>query len=193
VPKHPLEHPFHWLYGSAYALRDDVLEFYRRCEAAGGVFQTHVWHLPVSVVTDPELVEEILVKQQRCFIKSAGLRATQFAFGEGLLTADGSLWRRQRRIMQPAFSMRRLETYAERAHRLAEQLLLQVRDREVRDVHQDMTELCFQVLGASLFGEDLSAARPLISAAAESLHEFHHEYGRWIGLFGLVFAGIRAV
>jgi cytochrome P450 len=57
-----------------------------------------------------------------------------------------------------------------------------------------MTELCFEVLAQALFGEEMTAARPLVGAAAEALHAFHHLHAQWIGAFGgLAFAGIRAV
>ncbi|HZX40857.1 MAG TPA: hypothetical protein VFE93_03395, partial [Myxococcaceae bacterium] len=59
------------LYGAALEARDDVLGFYRRCEAEGGLVRTHIWGLPLWVVTAPDLIEEVLIRKQRCFIKSA--------------------------------------------------------------------------------------------------------------------------
>ena len=57
-----------------------------------------------------------------------------------------------------------------------------------------MTELCFEALAQSLFGEDMSEARPLVAAAAEALHQFHHLHAQWIGAVGgLAFAAVRAV
>ena len=91
--------PLEWLHGSALDARRDILGFYRRCEREGGVVRTHIWRLPVYVVTDPELVEEILIRKRQCFIKSAGLRSTRLAFGQGLLTSDHELWLRQRRTV----------------------------------------------------------------------------------------------
>ena len=93
-----------WLWGGALAARRDVLGFYRACERQGGLVRTHIWHLPVWVVTAPELIEEVLVKKQRCFIKSGALRSTGRAFGLGLLTSDKELRRCQRRTIQPAFT-----------------------------------------------------------------------------------------
>src|SRR5262249_52139900 len=68
------------------------------------------------------------------------------------------------------------------------------RDGEIRNVHEDMTELCFEVLARSLFGEELPEARELVAAAAEALHAFHHLHSQWIGAAGgLAFAGVRAL
>src|SRR5262245_43108686 len=100
-----------WLSGSAFALSRNTLEFYSDCERIGGLVKTHIWRLPVYIVTDPVLIEEVLVRKHRCFIKSAGLRATQRGFGQGLLTSDRELWRQQRRIIQPAVQAHRVEQY----------------------------------------------------------------------------------
>jgi len=183
-----------WLYGGALDAREDILSFYRRCEEEGGLVRTHIWRLPVCVVTAPELVEEVLIRKQHCFIKSAGLRSTRFAFGQGLLTSDRDLWLRQRRTIQAAFHSRQLELYGRLIEDACGRLLNGYRDGEVRNVHHDMTELCFEVLARSLFGEELPEARELVAAAAEALHAFHHLHSQWIGAAGgLAFAAVRAL
>ncbi|HET6983562.1 MAG TPA: cytochrome P450, partial [Myxococcaceae bacterium] len=183
-----------WLYGAALDARSDILGFYRRCEEEGGLVRTHIWQLPICVVTAPELVEEVLIRKQRCFIKSAGLRSTRLAFGEGLLTSDRDLWLRQRRTLQAAFHARQLEIYGRLAEDACRQLLDTFEHGEVRNIHHDMTELCFEVLARSLFGEELTEAQELVSAAAETLHAFHHLYAQWVGAAGgLAFAGVRAL
>ena len=191
-----------WLWGSALDLRRNVLSFYRECEARGGMVRTHMWRMPLYIVTAPEMIEEILVRKQRCFIKSAGLRATQLAFGQGLLTSDRELWLRQRKAIQPAFHAKRLAQYAKRMQVATDALLASYPSDDgvgqVRDIHHDMTELCFQVLVATLFGDQTAGttaqARSLVAAGAEALHAFHHLHSQWIGAFGgLAYAGMRAV
>jgi cytochrome P450 len=181
-----------WLHGAAIDAREDILGFYRRCEEQAGVVETHIWRLPIMVVTAPELVEEVLIRKQQCFIKSAGLRSTRLAFGEGLLTSDRDLWLRQRRTVQAAFHARQLALYRESMEEACRRLLDTFRDGEVRNIHHDMTELCFEVLARSLFGEDLPEARSLVAATAEALHAFHHLFSQWVGAAGgLAFAGMR--
>jgi len=183
-----------WLWGGALAARRDVLGYYRACERQGGLVRTHIWRLPVYVVTAPELIEEVLVKKQRYFIKSGALRSTERAFGRGLLTSDKELWRRQRRTIQPAFHAQRLARYRALMNAAALRLCESFGDGGVRNIHHDMTELCFDALAQSLFGEDMNEARPLVAAAAEALHQFHHLYAQWVGAVGgLVFAAVRAI
>jgi cytochrome P450 len=183
-----------WLCGGALRLRRDVLAFYRQCEQQGGFVRTHVWRLPLCVVTAPDLIEEVLVRKQRSFMKSGGLRSTRRAFGQGLLTSDRQLWRRQRRTIQPAFHARRIDRYGALMEAATARLVDSFAGGQTRNIHEDMTDLCFEVLALSLFGEQMREARPLVAAAAEALHAFHHLYAQWIGAFGgLVFAGVRAL
>jgi cytochrome P450 len=73
-------------------------------------------------------------------------------------------------------------------------LLDTFRDGEIRNIHHDMTELCFEVLARSLFGEEMPEAQELVAASAEALHAFHHLHAQWIGAAGgLAFAGVRAL
>src|SRR4051812_17787307 len=60
----------------------------------------------------PELIEEILVKQASRFRKDRVSRRLSQAIGEGLVLSEGELWRRQRRLMGPAFHQGELKSYA---------------------------------------------------------------------------------
>src|SRR5882672_1040034 len=94
-----------WFSGSAYALKSNTLNFYSECERTAGLVKTHLYGLPIYVATDPMIIEDVLVRKHRCFVKSAGLRATQRGFGQGLLTSDRDLWRHDR----PLFRSSRVE------------------------------------------------------------------------------------
>jgi cytochrome P450 len=182
------------LSGSAFALNSNTLDFYSACESMGGWVKTHVWRLPVYIVTDPELIEEVLVRKHRYFIKSAGLRATKRGFGQGLLTSDRDLWRQQRRIVQPAFQAHRVEQYGPIIQQATDRILASFGSGGERNIHRDMTDLCFETLTLSLFGEDLMRDRELVARAADALHGFHSQYSEWIGSFGgLFFAAFRAI
>jgi len=67
----------------------------------------------VYLINDPELVREVLVTQSDAFIKDGkGREVMGRALGSGLVTSEGSLHKRQRKLVQPAFQNRRIETYA---------------------------------------------------------------------------------
>ncbi len=179
--------------GNAAELAGDTLAYYDRCEREyGGILATHVWGLPVWLVFDPAAIEEVLVRNHRAFAKSVGLRSTVRAFGDGLLTADKELWRRQRRIIQPTFQPRRLDTYAAEVQRATARLIERIRPNEPRNLHADVTELCFEALTRAMFGEDVAQAKGVLAAAAEALHGFHDHYSRRVGgVSGVLFSAFR--
>ncbi len=179
--------------GSAHALAGDTLTFYQECERTSGIVRTHCWGLPVFIVTDPMLIEDIFIRKRDCFVKSAGLRANRRAFGRGLLTSDGTLWQRQRQIMQPAFRASNLDNYWPWLDAAMQRVLASWGKFGTRDIHSEMTDLCFEVLAMPLFGEDMSEVRPLVTAAAATLHDFHQSFSRGVAVGGLAVSAMRAV
>src|ERR1700761_2267726 len=66
----------------------------------------------IVVINDPELIREILIVQPQNFIKERTQRRMKILLGEGLITSDGEIHKRQRRIAAPAFHRQRIHAYA---------------------------------------------------------------------------------
>src|SRR5690242_18639530 len=88
----------------AYRPGRNPLEFFTSLARTYGDF-VHVRLGPerVYLVSDPRVVKDVLVTHNQNFTKSRGLERTKRLLGEGLLTSEDPLHRRQRRLMQPAF------------------------------------------------------------------------------------------
>jgi len=108
--------------------------------------------LPLYLLSHPDHAEYVLVKNNRNFIKSRYFRRELSFLGQGLLNSEGELWRRQRRLAQPAFHKRRVGAYGEAMVSHAERMLARWRDGEVRDVHQEMRRLTLGIVAEVLFG-----------------------------------------
>ncbi|MDZ4764193.1 MAG: cytochrome P450 [Chloroflexota bacterium] len=62
----------------------------------------------------PDLIHEILVTKAKSFHKWERQKQVFGKFnGNGLVNSDGDFWRRQRKLVQPAFHHKRIRTYAE--------------------------------------------------------------------------------
>ncbi|MDR3633756.1 MAG: cytochrome P450 [Isosphaeraceae bacterium] len=66
------------------------------------------------IVNRPELVEEVLVTNNRSFVTHFALRLTKTTLGDGFLTSEGDFQRRQRNLTQLAFRRERTVAYADR-------------------------------------------------------------------------------
>ena len=119
-------------------------------------------HLKLGVanfylVTNPELVQEVLVTKQRNFMKGKYLQRTKKVFGEGLLTSEGDFHHRQRRLVQPAFHHDRINTYAKTMTEYTSRVISSWRDNQVLDIHAEMMRLTMSIVAKCLFDADVEA------------------------------------
>jgi cytochrome P450 len=96
------------------------------------------------------------------------------AFGWGLLTSEGELWQRQRRLIQPLFTRRQIATYAqlmtEEAAAVAERWDHASRNAAAVDANAEMVALALRVVGRAIFGDDLARAGAVLDAAFSVLN-----------------------
>jgi cytochrome P450 len=169
-----------FLTGHLPAARADILGFLTACARDHGDF-VPLRFGPVRAVllSHPDATEEVLVTRHRDFAKGGRVRRARARslVGNGLGVSEGDLWRRQRRLMQPAFHRERLAAYGEVMVACAERMLAGAggtggwRDGEVRDVQQDMTRLTLEIVCQTLFDADVAAHADQIGAASAVVHE----------------------
>lgn len=109
------------------------------------------------VLSAPELARDVLVTQGRSFGKGEGLGRTRFLLGQGLLTADRELHRRQRPVVQPAFHRSRMPGYAAAMVDAAQAHAATWRDGEVVEMTSEMQRLTLAAVGTTLLGADTGA------------------------------------
>lgn len=155
--------------GNAESLGRDGLAFYEKCEAMGPIVETRVFAKRIWVVTGPELVEKVLVKDARAFIKPHTLRRLKVLFGDSLLTGDGEEWLHRRRLLQPLFNARRIEKHAPVLERNATRLVESLPEGRV-DVHHAIVEACIRNLTESFFGAESEELTARIKRLAATCH-----------------------
>lgn len=123
----------------------------------GDIAYYHVGPLKVYQLNHPDLIRQVLVEQPEKFYKPRFLKRAFRPFaGNGLLTSDGDLWRRQRRLIQPAFHPRHVATYGDVMVAHARRLADEWTDGEVREIPADMMMLTLGIVVKCLFGADVS-------------------------------------
>ncbi len=108
----------------------------------------------------PEHAKYVLADHSANYHKGIGLVHARRALGDGLLTSEGELWRKQRKVIQPAFQSRRIADQATVVAQEAAGMVARLRARaggEPVDVLGEMTRLTLGVLGRTLLGANLGA------------------------------------
>jgi cytochrome P450 len=108
---------------------------------------------------NPEFAKHVLADNAGNYHKGVGLVQAKRAIGDGLLTSEGELWRKQRKMIQPVFQAKRIAqqagVIAAEATSLVERLSQHQGGGPV-DIMHEMTGLTLGVLGHSLLDADLS-------------------------------------
>jgi cytochrome P450 len=136
--------------------------------------------LPMHIyfVSGPALIEDILVKQASNFRKDRVTRMLGRAIGDGLVVSDGEPWRRQRRLMQPAFHHGELRSYGGVMTELTREAVASWRPGETRNVHEDMMALTLNIVAKLLFGANLAAdARAIGETISALMEDFSGDLG----------------
>jgi cytochrome P450 len=178
-PPGPKGHP---LTGNLFDYTRDHLGFLTRCAREyGDVVRLRFVNVPVYLLNHSDHIEYVLVRNNRNFIKSKGVRHSLGFLGEGLLTSEGSFWRRQRRLAQPAFHRERIDAYGEVMVECSAHEVSGWKSGEIRDVHEDMARLTLDVVTRTLFGTLLTVEFEEVGAALETIAQ------RFTGRGGVLF------
>lgn len=125
----------------------------------GDVVYWKVAHRQTCLVTHPDLVYEVLATKSAQFTKTADARrAVGPILGEGLLLSEGNLYKRQRRLIQPAFHHRRIESYAQIMVDLAADRAAGYIVGEKRDIAEEMTKITLAIVCKTLFDAEVTGA-----------------------------------
>jgi enediyne biosynthesis protein E7 len=111
------------------------------------------------VIHHPDDVKRVLVTNHRNYTKGVGLDRVKLLLGNGIMTSEGDFWRRQRRMMQPAFHRKVIEKFADEIRRISEALLDQweaaAGQGEPVNITESMSELTLNVVLHTIFSADL--------------------------------------
>jgi cytochrome P450 len=141
-------------------LRRDPIGLFESAASLGDVVRIPFPRVSVYLLNRPDLAREVLVTRARGFRKSPALRNARRVLGEGLLTSEGDLHRRQRRLIQPLFHHERIATYAATFVAAARDAAARWEDGAELDVHAEMARLTLSIVGRTLFGVDLEDRSP---------------------------------
>lgn len=150
----------HWV-----AFTHDQLEFVEQLAACGDWVPLRFPPLRAAFINHPDLIEDILVEHNRDYIKPLTIQRFKMLLGNGLFTSEGDFWRRQRRLIQPAFHRARVDAYAQLMIDAAVRSVSAWSPGGVRNTSKDMSALTFGIVGRTLFDTDVSTGASDVGTA----------------------------
>jgi cytochrome P450 len=164
IPPFPQEK--HWLFGSGYLLQKDILGTVEQfINKYGDIFSLSVPFNRVAVISNPEFVRYVLMDNNKNYTKSLAYDLLKNLLGNGLLTSEGDFWKKQRRLIQPAFHRKKLEELTAMMIDRAQQSAVKFRKYAEKDEYfnlvPEMTALTLDVISKAIFssGVDDEKAR----------------------------------
>lgn len=114
---------------------------------------------PVYCINHPEYVRQILTRAWPQYTKNTiDYRVIARTLGRGLVTNDGPDWARQRRLMQPVFANRHIDTFDTVINDMTAEVVADWARRapdETVWLERDMSRVTFKVVSRTLFGADI--------------------------------------
>ncbi len=169
---------------SLRALIRDPLNFFQTItEQCGDIVCYRPAPDPAILINHPDFVRHVLLDNNHNYTKATYSNMIfNKVIGEGLLTSEGETWRKQRRMMQPAFHHTRLEQLDRMITDATDAMLVgwQRAYEEGRpiDLPREMSALTLTVTTRALFGVDLGdevrEVGEIVNRAAKYLEKPSH-------------------
>ncbi|MBL9138352.1 MAG: cytochrome P450 [Verrucomicrobiales bacterium] len=170
--------PGHWLFGPAYHARRDPLRVIPQwISTHGDIFRVVAPFGQATIIASPHLAQQVLVdRASRYQQKSRAYAVLRILMGDGLVTNSGESWRRQRKLVQPAFHRRRLDALftmmLDRVEACAASLEKRASERTSLDVAPVLSQLTLDIIARAMFGTDVQGAAAEVSSHIATLNEF---------------------
>ncbi len=162
--------------GSMRDFQRDKLRFIRGLTRYGDVARYRMAHLTWYQVNHPEGVRRVLQENNRNYGKGAlTLGIFKPVVGEGLLTSEGGLWLRQRRLMQPVFHRRSVAAFGalmtDETLAMLERWRPAMENGTTLDVPVEMARLTLDIATGALFHAHVGEEPEVIARAVNTLVE----------------------
>jgi cytochrome P450 len=158
--------------------RDPLGSFFRYSLKFGDVVRYRgLW--TTFQITRPEHILQVLQTNAANYRKGRDYRILKLSLGEGLLTSEGALWQRQRKMTQPAFQSLQIARFM----RVMEEQTSAMLDRwespgiagEVFDVVPELMRLTLNIVSHALFTTSLHSDIDIIQDALTVGRDFSVE------------------
>jgi cytochrome P450 len=142
-----------------YRVTDDLLDW-MSCQFRifGDIYKASVYGTSVYAIRDIEFAHHVLVENWQNYVKGQIIKRVAFLLGNGLMVSKGDLWKRQRRMIQPAFNHESIGPLTKLITVVNSELLkkwqLAARRNESVNVTRDVSGMALEVVLRFILGDD---------------------------------------
>jgi cytochrome P450 len=145
----------------------------------GDLVYWNFWPNQAYIVNNPDDIHDVLVTNADRFNKAPFYKLMLSRFlGNGILVSDGDFWRRQRKLAQPAFHHKRIESYATNTIDYSLQLMETWHDGQQIDALDEMMKLTLAIVAKSLFNADVTGRSEVVGKSLNDLQETSTEQSK---------------
>src|SRR5215831_13800593 len=109
------------------------------------------------LINKPDYIEKVLLYDHGNFKKGRSLQIAKSLLGEGLVTCEGDLHTRQRRIIQPIFHPKQIATYGRVMTHYASIMNKKWKDGGTVDILREMMHLTLSIICKSVLNYDVES------------------------------------
>jgi cytochrome P450 len=152
-----LKYPLYFYSGKPWVKLGHPIQLFEHLHRTyGNIAHYRFMGTPIIFVNNPDYIQEILINQASSFVKERTVRRMKVLLGEGLITSDDPIHKRQRKIAAPAFHRQRIAAYAGKIVAIAAQTRDQWQPGETIDIAAATMRLSLEIVARTLFDTEVT-------------------------------------
>lgn len=138
-------------------MSNDQLGFWLQAfQEQGGVAQYKLFNFRYFVISEPAVIRELLLKHgQKLHRDPFVSRIFKRFMGNGVFVAEGDFWKKQRKLMQPAFHATHIREYANVMAQYSKEMIDGWQAGQTVAIDDEMTYLTLRIIAKTMYGVDL--------------------------------------
>ncbi len=171
LPPQPKGHP---IIGHLMGFKNDPINFMMNSAAEhGDILLFKLLNKKIYFLNNPEYIRHVLHNNHKNYHKSPGYKPLRLLGGMGIFTSDGEQWLKQRKLYQPAFSHKSIETYSHSVIKNTNDILddwtLQMEKGESINMSREMMKVTMAIISETLFSTKIDYQSNLWDAVSYAL------------------------
>jgi cytochrome P450 len=137
----------------------------------GPIFQSRAYGARIYVTSEPQFAEHVLRRNWQNYRKGRAIKRIRLLLGNGLMVSEGDLWKRQRRMIQPAFHEKAITRLTDLIIEGNDVLLSRWLDaaerRQSVNITRDISLMILDIIMKAIFGRDYEQVLPHFSIVSQ--------------------------